>query len=398
MRLAKIIATSTILLVFGTTQLIGQDVNYDNFLIDKQYNPIRTAVPFLMIAPDSRAAGMGDVGVATTPDEGSIFWNPAKMAFIENDMGINVSYTPWLRQLVNDINLYYLSGHYRIDENQVIGVSLKYFSLGSINFTDNQGAKIKDFTPNEFVLNGSYARKLGNNFSMAMSAKYVHSNLTGSIDENSHPGNAFGFDLGMFYTRNIRINSNDATMSYGLNFSNIGSKMSYSETTKNFLPMNMRLGGALNYKIDAYNSIGVALDFNKLLTPTTTWIKEVDEAGVVKYIPSEINDVSVATAIFESFGDAPGIDGMSTFGEEMREINTSIGIEYWYDNKLSLRTGYFHEPQAKGNRKYFTVGVGLRLNVFGLDVAYLIPTAANSPLDNTIRFSLLFNFDAMAAQ
>lgn len=398
MRRVKIVAVSAIMLMFGTTQLFGQNVNYDNFLIEEKYNPIRTAVPFLMIAPDSRAAGMGDVGVATTPDEGSIFWNPAKMAFIENDMGINVSYTPWLRQLVNDINLYYLSGHYRIDDNQVIGTSLKYFSLGNINFTDNQGESIKDFTPNEFEFTGSYARKLGNEFSMAMSAKYIHSNLTGSIDAKSHPGNAFGFDLGMFYTKDITLNGNDATMSYGLNFSNIGSKMSYSETTKNFLPMNMRLGGALSYKIDAYNSIGVALDFNKLLAPTTTWTSVIDANGEEKFIASEVNDVSVATAIFESFGDAPGIDGMTPFEEEMKEINTAFGIEYWYDNKLSLRTGYYHEPKEKGNRKYFTVGVGLRLNVFGLDVAYLIPTAASSPLDNTIRFSLLFNFDAIAAQ
>jgi len=280
----------------------------------------------------------------------------------------------------------------------VIGTSLKYFSLGNINFTDNQGESIKDFTPNEFEITGSYARKLGNEFSMAMSAKYIHSNLTGSIDANSHPGNSYAFDLGMFYTKDIRLNGNDATMSYGLNFSNLGAKMSYSETTKNFLPMNMRLGGALSYKIDAYNSIGVALDFNKLLAPTTTWTTIIDENGEEDYIPSDVNDVSVATAIFESFGDAPGIDGMTPFEEEMKEINTAFGVEYWYDNKLSLRTGYYHEPKEKGNRKYLTVGVGLRLNVFGLDVAYLIPTAANSPLDNTIRFSLLFNFDALAAQ
>jgi hypothetical protein len=199
----------------------------------------------------------------------------------------------------------------------------------------------------------------------------------------------------MFYTKPLKIDGRDATMNYGASFTNIGSKMSYSENTKNFLPMNMRLGGSFMFDIDGYNSIGLAVDFNKLLAPTTVW--EYDEENE-QYVGGETSDVAVATAIVESFSDAPGIDGMSTFEEEMKEINSSIGIEYWYDKKLAFRTGYFHEPQEKGNRKYFTVGAGLRLNVFGLDIAYLIPTAANNPLDNTIRFSLLFNFDAIAQQ
>lgn len=394
MRLIKILVLLSAFVVGGVVTVQGQNANYDELLSNKKYNPIRTAVPFLMIAPDSRSAGMGDVGAATSPDEGSIYWNPAKMAFITNDMGLSVSYTPWLRQLTNDINLYHLTGHYRVDENQVVAGSLRYFSLGDITFTNNTGVEIKTFNPNEFAFTGSYARKLGDAFSMAMSAKYVHSNLSGSVDANTHPGNAYGFDLGMFYTKDISVSDRDATMSYGASFSNIGTKMSYSESTKNFLPMNMKLGGALSMKLDEYNSISVALDFNKLLAPTTTWTENEDGT----FTSSEVSDVSVATAIFNSFSDAPGIDGMTTFQEEIKEINTSIGIEYWYDNKLSFRAGYFHEPQEKGNRKYFTVGAGLRLNVFGLDVAYLIPMAANSPLDNTIRFSLLFNFDAIAAQ
>ncbi|MFO7863557.1 MAG: type IX secretion system outer membrane channel protein PorV [Salinivirgaceae bacterium] len=394
MRLIKILVLLTAFVLGSIVTAQGQ-ADYNELLANKKYNPIRTAVPFLMIAPDSRAAGMGDVGVATSPDEGSIYWNPAKLAFIDNDLGMSVAYTPWLRQLVNDINLYHLAGHTRLDENQVISASLRYFSLGDINFTDNTGNPITTFNPNELAVTGSYARRLGDAFSMALSAKYIHSNLSGSSDASTHPGNAFAFDLGMFYTKPLKIDGRDATMNYGASFTNIGSKMSYSENTKNFLPMNMRLGGSFMFDIDGYNSIGLAVDFNKLLAPTTVW--EYDEENE-QYVGGETSDVAVATAIVESFSDAPGIDGMSTFEEEMKEINSSIGIEYWYDKKLAFRTGYFHEPQEKGNRKYFTVGAGLRLNVFGLDIAYLIPTAANNPLDNTIRFSLLFNFDAIAQQ
>ncbi len=374
---------------------VSAQVDYSELLSEKEYNPIRTAVPFLMIAPDSRSAGLGDAGVATSPDEASIYWNPAKLSFIENDFGMSLSYTPWLRFLVDDINLAHLTGHFRLDENQVIGAGLRYFSLGDIQFTDNQGEAIKTFNPNEFALSGTYARLLGEEFSMALSARFIHSNLTGSTDDNAHPGNAFAFDLGLFYTKELDVAGKDAKMNYGLNFSNIGSKVAYSENTKNFLPMNMRLGGAFMYQLDDYNSLSIALDFNKLLVPTTTYVRDTATGNFIT--AEDRTDLAVATAIVESFNDAPGINDMSTFEEEIREINTSIGIEYWYDKKLAFRAGYFHEPREKGNRKYFTMGAGLRLNVFGIDVAYLIPTTANNPLKNTIRFSLLFNFDAMAA-
>jgi hypothetical protein len=369
-----------------------QAQEYEELLAEKEYNPIRTGVPFLMIAPDSRSAGLGDAGVATSPDEASIFWNPAKLGFIENDFGANVSYTPWLRQLVDDISLYYISSHYRIDENQTIGASIRYFSLGDIQFTDESGNDLAQFNPNEFSITGSYGRRLGEAFSMGISAKFIHSNLTGNTS-NNHPGNAFAFDLGMFYTKDLRLNGQNAKMNYGLAFSNVGSKISYSDDIKNFLPMNMRLGGSFMYDIDEYNSIGATLDFYKLLVPTTTYVQ--DSTGNF-ILAQETTDVSVATAIVESFNDAPGINGMSPFEEEIKEINTSIGIEYWYDKKLAFRAGYFYEPKEKGNRKYFTVGAGFKLNVFGIDVAYLIPTSANNPLKNTIRFSLLFNFDAIA--
>jgi hypothetical protein len=392
MRILKFAVLLTVIFGLNINNIKAQD--YNELLAEKEYNPIRTGVPFLMIAPDSRSAGMGDAGVATTPDEASIFWNPAKLGFIENEFGANVSYTPWLRQLVDDISLYYISSHYRLDENQTIGASIRYFSLGEIQFTDNTGNEINTFNPNEFSITGSYGRKLGDAFAMGISAKFIHSNLTGS-NATTHPGNAFAFDLGMFYTKDLRINGQNALMNYGLSFSNIGSKISYSDDIKNFLPMNMRLGGAFMYEIDEYNSIGATVDFNKLLAPTTTYIKNEDDDFVVA---EETTDVSVATAIVESFYDAPGINGMSKFEEELKEINTSLGIEYWYDKKLAFRAGYFYEPKEKGNRKYFTVGAGFKLNVFGIDVAYLIPTTANNPLKNTIRFSLLFNFDAIAQQ
>jgi hypothetical protein len=388
MRILKFAVLLTVIFGLNINNIFAQE--YEELLSEKKYNPIRTGVPFLMIAPDSRSAGMGDAGVATTPDEASIFWNPAKLGFIENDFGANVSYTPWLRQLVDDISLYYISSHYRLDENQTIGASIRYFSLGEIQFTGPSGEDLARFNPNEFSITGSYGRKLGDVFSMGISAKYIHSNLTGSSSTGTHPGNAFAFDLGMFYTKDLRINGQNALMNYGVSFSNIGSKISYSDELKNFLPMNMRLGGAFMYEIDEYNSIGATVDFNKLLAPTTTYNTD----GTAE----ETTDVSVATAIVESFYDAPGINGMSKFEEELKEINTSLGIEYWYDKKLAFRAGYFYEPKEKGNRKYFTVGAGFKLNVFGIDVAYLIPTTANNPLKNTIRFSLLFNFDAIAQQ
>jgi len=391
MRILKITVVLTVLVGLNINGAFAQ-YDYNELLSEKEYNPIRTGVPFLMIAPDSRSAGMGDAGVATTPDEASIFWNPAKLGFIENDFGANVSYTPWLRQLVDDISLYYISSHYRIDENQTIGASIRYFSLGDIQFTDESGNELNTFNPNEFAITGSYGRKLGEFFSMGISAKYIHSNLTGS-NTTTHPGNAFAFDLGMFYTKELRVNGQNALMNYGMSFTNIGSTISYSDDIKNFLPMNLRLGGAFMYEIDEYNSIGATVDFNKLLAPTTTYIKNEDDDFI---IAEETTDVSVATAIVESFYDAPGINGMSPFEEEIKEINTSVGIEYWYDKKLAFRSGFFYEPKEKGNRKYVTVGAGFKLNVFGIDVAYLIPTTANNPLKNTIRFSLLFNFDAIA--
>ena len=352
-------------------------------------NTITTAVPFLMITPDTRAGGMGDVGVATSPDANSMHWNPAKYGFVEGDFGISISYTPWLRALIDDINLSYIAGFYRIDKRQVVGYSLRYFSLGSIPFTDINGTVLNDYTPSEFSLDAAYSLLLTKDLSAGVSLRYVHSNLTGGAyvgGSESHPGTSVAGDLSFYYNKDISIAGYKSNMAYGLNISNIGQKISYTDASiANFLPTNMRLGASLSTEIDSYNSLSFALDFNKLLVPTPP---VYDGSGVTadNIIEGQDPNVTVPTGIFQSFSDAPG---GST--EEMHELYYSVGLEYWYDQKFALRTGYFHEHETKGNRKYFTVGLGLKMNVFGLDFAYLIPTTQRNPLENTLRFTISFD-------
>ena len=356
-------------------------------------NTITSAVPFLTIAPDSRSGGMGDVGVALSPDANSMHWNPAKYAFAPNDMGFSLSYTPWLRQLIPDINLAYLSGYKRIDKNQTIGFSLLYFSLGNITFTDIVGNTMSQFNPNEFAVDAAYARAFSDKFSGSLAFRVIYSNLTGGFTVGgveSHPGMAFASDVSLFYRNDeLRAGDYDATFSFGANLSNIGSKISYSKNSdKDFIPINLRLGAAYTVDFDDYNSLTAAVDINKLMVPTPPeyYADSVDINGdpVIKagYDPN----VSVATGMFRSFYDAPG-----GFGEEFNELTYSIGLEYWYAKQFAIRGGYFQEHATKGNRKFFTVGVGLRLNVFGLDFAYLVPIYQNNPLANTLRFSLLFD-------
>jgi hypothetical protein len=365
-------------------------------------NTITTAVPFLMIAPDSRAGAMGDVGVATSPDASSSHWNPAKYAFVESDMSLSISYTPWLRQLVNDINLAYVSGYKRMDKNQVIGVSLLYFSLGDITFTSDDGSVIGQFKPNEFSIDGSYARKFSDYMSGSVSMRYIYSNLTGGQfvqGIESYPGQAVSADISTFYTRDIRMGERDGNLAFGLNISNIGSKISYTENQeRDFIPINLRLGSALITELDEYNQLTVAFDVNKLLVPTPP---EYDGQG---RLPENIlfgkdPNVSVPVGMFRSFNDAPGVlmsdSTRSIFKEEIREFTYGLGVEYWYDKQFAIRGGYFYEHETKGNRKYFSLGLGLRLKVFGLDFAYLIPQKQNNPLANTLRFSLIFNFDGL---
>ena len=370
-------------------------------------NAITTAVPFLLIAPDARAGSMGDVGVATLPDANSIHWNPAKLAYIDKKVGFSLSYTPWLHALVPDINLAYLSGYKKIDRNQAISASLLYFSLGNITFTDITGLEIGSFTPNELSLDLAYARKLSNNFSGGMALRFINSNLTGGVlVENttaSKPGRAVAADVSAYYENTtVKIKGKKSKFAAGINISNIGNKISYTETgNRDFIPTNLKLGGSMGIDLDQYNFIGVYIDWNKLLVPTLP-IYELDSTNSTPLLDPDGNPiikkgknpkVGVAQGMMQSFSDAP--NGLK---EELHEINHSIGFEYWYDHQFAIRTGFFYEHPTKGNRKYITVGAGLRYNVFGLDFAYLIPLEQKNPLENTLRFTLLFDFDAFKSQ
>ena len=355
-------------------------------------NTITTAVPFLLIAPDSRSGAMGDVGVATSPDANSMHWNPAKLAFTSEDIGASISYVPWLRALVPDINLSYITGYKKLDDNQAVGLEMRYFSLGDITFTDIVGTTIGQYKPHEFALGGSYARKLSDQFSLAISARYIYSNLTGGQSAGgieTVAGQSIASDLAGFYTKPVRMGGQDMDLAVGLNISNIGSKVSYTETgTRDFIPINMRLGTALGADIDDYNKISLAIDMNKLLVPTPP----ITDKGEIKLGQSA--DVGVVSGIFQSFGDAPG-----GYKEEFREINYSVGSEYWYNDQFAIRAGYFFEHDTKGGRKFFTFGSGVKYSAFILDFSYLVNAStdagATNPLANTMRFSMTWNFGAM---
>lgn len=361
-----------------------------------QINTITTAVPFLLIAPDSRGGGMGDNGVATTPDANSTHWNPAKFAFIDKKIGFSMSYTPWLKALVDDISLAYLSGYKKLGDNQTIAASLRYFSLGNIDFTDESGNSTGSFNPNEFAIDVTYARILGEGFSGGLALRYIYSNLTGgqAVGSSNTPtkaGTSVAADLSGYYNKEIEMFKKDALLTAGLDISNIGAKMSYSESgVKDFIPTNFRLGAGVRMELDKYNTISFNADMNKLLVPTPP-VYGTDSSGKTVIIAGEDpTNISVAQALFTSWSDAP-----AGFEEELKEINYSLATEYWYDNQFAIRAGYFHESPTKGNRQFFTVGLGLRYNVFGLDFSYLIPTDQRNPLENTLRFTLLFNFDGL---
>jgi len=371
--------------------VFAQDPSYDD--LTGGLNTITTAVPFLLISPDSKAGAMGDVGVATTPDANSIHWNPAKLAFVDDDMGFSMSYVPWLRALVPDINLSYLAGYRKLNDNEVIGLELRYFSLGDITFTDILGTTIGQYKPSEFALGTSYSRKLSDNFSLAISGRYIYSNLTGGQSAGGIPtvaGQSIAADIAGYYTKPIRLAGRNVDLAIGGNISNIGSKISYTETAvQDFIPINLRLGTAIGTEFDDYNKMSFAFDINKLLVPTPPVYNNEGEITI-----GQDPNVSVVSGIFQSFGDAPG-----GFGEEMREINYSIGTEYWYANQFAIRAGYFFEHDTKGGRKFFTFGSGVKYNVFALDFSYLINASrsinGNNPLANTMRFTLVFDFGAM---
>ena len=370
----------------------AQDDDYQTTGAELTNNVLDYSVPFLTIAPDSRAGAMGDAGVATSPDDNSLHWNPAKYAFIDHDMSVSVSYTPWLRNLVSDIDLGYLSGHYRLDKEQVISGSLLYFSLGEIIFRDNNNNYAGQHTPNEFSIDAAYSRKFGDHFSGGVAFRYIRSDLTGGTftgGTETTAGNAVAADVSMFYQeKGLEISDTEFDLRFGMNIRNIGSKISYTNERKNFIPTNLKIGTSVDFKLDEYNSLMLTADVNKLLVPTPP-LRNDNDSIIAGMDP----DVSVPQGMIQSFYDAPG--GME---EELHELKYSLGMEYWYQDAFAVRTGYFHEHQTKGNRKYFTVGVGLKLNVFRADFAYLIPQYQNNPLANTMRFTIALDFEALKKQ
>lgn len=360
-------------------------------------NVITTAVPFLSITPDSRAGGMGDAGVGLTPDVSSQHWNPAKYVFMESDMGIGLSYSPWLRNLVNDINLAYLSGYKKLDDVQSMSASLRYFSLGDIIFTSEYGEIQGQQSPNEFAVDLGYSRLLSEAFSGAVALRYIRSDLTGGQMVNgveTKAGNSFAADVAFYWYKELRVNRKDNIFTAGINIQNIGAKISYTDgTIKDFIPTNLMLGTAYTMNLDDYNTFTFSVEANKLLVPTPPKDSTIYNPDDV-ILPGGINsDIGPIEGMVVSFYDAPG-----GFQEEMQEINLSLGLEYWYNKQFAIRAGYFYENVNKGNRKYFTAGAGLKLNVFALDFSYLLPTQRNHPLENTLRFTLSFDIDAFGKQ
>lgn len=356
-------------------------------------NPIQTAMPSLNIAPDARAGGMGDAGVATAPDVYSQHWNAAKYAFSPSKAGFGISYTPWLRKIINDIALVYGVGYYKLgnENNQALSASIRYFSIGDVKVvTDLNDFNGVVLSPNELAIDLAYSRKLTETFSGAVTVRYIRADYTGASEETS-VGNAFAADISGYNESYIRTGSSESLLSFGFNISNIGTKISTNGDSRNeFLPTNLRLGASLMYPINEVSTISFSADLNKYLVPTPPVKKEGETNDEFSKRMADYRDINPIAGIFKSFGDAPG-----GFSEEMKEIAWSLGAEYDYNDKFRLRTGYFHENKMKGNRQYLSFGAGFKLSAFQLDVAYLLATAQQNPLDQTLRFSLGFDINAM---
>lgn len=392
------------LLIVGGSQMQAQ--NYGNLSgRNSGLNVITTAVPFLMIAPDARAGSMGDAGVSSEPDAYSMHWNPAKFAEIKSDLSLGLAYSPWLRNLVPDINLAYVAGAKRIDDMSTVAASLRFFTLGDIFFT-NDGITGVYYRPSEWAIDATYARKLTDHLSGAVAGRFIYSNLT--LGQNvqgaeTTAGVSVAADVAVYWQKNVNWFSDiGSNFAWGINISNIGNKMGYSKSSikKDFIPTNLKMGPTLTLELDDYNKMAFSIDINKLLVPSPPRIlldsnarPILDNSGNFIIQDGKSNEVSVVGGMLQSFYDAP--DG---FGEEMRELSFSVGTEYWYNDVFALRGGFFYEDQTKGNRKFFTLGAGLKYSVFGLDFSYLIPVdSRNNPLQNTLRFALTFDFDAYTA-
>ena len=376
---------------------LGVKAADDNDTKEKLFNPVNYAVISQTIAPDARGGGLGDVGAATDPDVNSQYWNPAKYPFNISRAGVSLNFTPWLRSLVNDMNLAYLSGYYRIGDYSAVSASLRYFNMGEV-YTENPDANSNansnamTINPYEMSLDVAYSLMLSEKFSLAASIRWIYSDMRFDYKEDSSPASAFAADIAAYYQNYVVIGQRECQLGVGLNISNIGSKITFSgEEYSEFLPANLRLGASLMIPIDEYNRITLAADANKFLVPTVPQQEEGEDAAEYKdRVLREYNDVSAISGIFKSFSDAPG-----GFKEEMEEINYGLGAEYVYNDKFALRARYHHESQSKGNRKYFTVGAGFKMNVFSLDAAYVVATAKSNPLDQTLRFTLSFDMDGL---
>ena len=364
--------------------------------VKNQLNPINYGVTSLAIAPDARAGGLGDVGGATDPDVNSQYWNPAKYPFCISRAGLSLNYTPWLRRLVNDIDLANITGYYRLGEYDALSASLRYFSLGEVIATEDLTVK-----PYEMAVDVAYSRMLSETFSAAVALRYIRSDL-GWNDDGTTPGNAFAADVAIYHNGYLDLGRRECQMGWGLNISNIGSKISYDEgNTSEFLPTNLRLGLSFMIPFDEYNTLTLAADANKLLVPTRPTMEQYveqtgadreDYSGYRAWLEGEgYYNVSAITGIFKSFSDAPG-----GFKEELQEIQWSVGAEYSYNNQFFIRAGYHYEHPNKGNRKYFTVGAGFKMSVFAIDAGYVISTAQSNPLDQTLRLSLSFDMDGIS--
>ena len=369
----------------------GEDGRYYNLDGTPCTNTVVSAVPFLRIISDARSGAMGDAGIAVSADPNAMHFNASKLVFSDQSLGLAATYTPWLRSIgLNDVYLAYLTGFKKINDLQTVGFGLRYFSLGSIQFTDPNGTPLNTGRPNEFELSGAYARKLSEKLSAAVTGKFIYSNLAaGNIvnGEVIEPGIAGAADFSMTYKTPIKVSKGESDLTIGLAITNIGSKITYTNSLfRDFLPANFGLGGAWTFNIDTHNSLTFTTDINKMLVPTPCQGLDCDQD---KDGRADYKDVSPVSAIFSSWADAP--EGLS---EEIKEFTYSVGTEYWYDKQFAVRAGYFSEHRQKGNRKFFTVGLGLKYNLFGLNFSYLVPTTSRrNPLDNTLRFSMLFNFN-----
>ena len=372
---------------------------------DAKYQPrvITTAVPFLSINPDSRGGAMGDCGVASSPDVYSMHYNPAKYVYLEDKLNVGVGYSPWLRALVKDMGMFYLAGAYKINDRSSVAGTLRYFKVGEVDFRDEHNDPIKVVNPNEWAIDATYSRMLGDYLSGAVAARFIYSDLTQGIGDYTKPGISVAADVAVYYKRPVEwFNSVDADFAWGASITDIGSKIAYNSSSekKDFIPTTLRLGACLGIDIDDYNSLAFNVDFSKLMVPTPC----VRDQQTDEIIYGMDDDVAVVTGMIHSFYDAPGwayntntsqYDNIGKFYEELCEINIGVGLEYWYNKIFAVRTGYFNETALKGNRKYVTVGAALHYNVFGLDVSYLIPVGTvvgSNPLENTLRFNLSYNF------